>query len=116
VQIDKRTAHFLTSHRTPPVFDGPEDRNGLRNADEIRFWADCVTPGPGRHIYDDQGGRGGLHPSALFVVAGDQNSDPFDGDSLRTGVFDGATWGVVGGFPTSDHRLVWADLDLPGGR
>ena len=33
-----------------------------------------------------------------------------------TGVFDNATWGAVGGFPTSDHRMVWADLDLPGVR
>lgn len=30
--------HILTSHATTPVFDGPEDRNGLRNADEQRFW------------------------------------------------------------------------------
>jgi hypothetical protein len=28
-------------------------------------------------------------------------------------VFNFAEWGPVGGFPTSDHRLVWADLDLP---
>ncbi|HET8951955.1 MAG TPA: endonuclease/exonuclease/phosphatase family protein [Solirubrobacteraceae bacterium] len=206
VQIGKRTVHFLVSHPTPPVFDGAEDRNGLRNADEIRFWADYVTPGRGGYIYDDEGGRGGIDPSALFVVAGDQNSDPLDGDSLRdadgnpiaiqpllnsprvnsrstpespgapeasalqgganathlgdprfdtadfsdtapgnlradyvlpsrqvkvtdsavfwpvrsdplfrlTGVFDNANWGPVGGFPTSDHRLVWADLELPG--
>lgn len=206
VQIGKRTVHFLVSHPTPPVFDGPEDRNGLRNADEIRFWADYVAPGRGGYIYDDEGGRGGLEASALFVVAGDQNSDPLDGDSLRdadgnpiaiqplldsprvnarttpesagaaeasalqgganashlgdprfdtadfsdtapgnlradyvlpsrqikvtgtavfwpvranplsrlTGVFDSANWGAVGGFPTSDHRLVWADLELPG--
>ena len=45
VQIGKRTVHFLVSHPTPPVFDGTEDRNGLRNADEIRFWADYVTGG-----------------------------------------------------------------------
>jgi hypothetical protein len=32
-----------------------------------------------------------------------------------TGVFDPANRGAVGGFPTSDHRLVWADLDLPNG-
>ena len=37
--------HFLVSHPTPPVFDGPEDRNGRRNFDEIRFWADYITPG-----------------------------------------------------------------------
>lgn len=30
--------HFLVSHPTPPTFDGPEDRNGRRNHDEIRFW------------------------------------------------------------------------------
>ena len=30
--------HILTSHASAPVFDGPEDRNGLRNADELRFW------------------------------------------------------------------------------
>jgi hypothetical protein len=30
--------HVLASHASPPVFDGPEDRNGLRNADELRFW------------------------------------------------------------------------------
>ncbi|MEM9565688.1 MAG: endonuclease/exonuclease/phosphatase family protein, partial [Actinomycetota bacterium] len=34
--------HFLVSHPTPPVFDGPEDRNGRRNHDEIRFWSDYV--------------------------------------------------------------------------
>ena len=34
------TVHFLVSHPTPPVFDGAEDRNGRRNLDEIRFWAD----------------------------------------------------------------------------
>jgi Endonuclease/Exonuclease/phosphatase family len=83
VQIGGRTVHFLASHPTPPVFDGPEDRNGLRNADEIRFWADYVSPGPrSAYIYDDEGGRGGLAPGAAFVIAGDQNSDPLDGDSV----------------------------------
>jgi 3-phytase len=27
-----------------------------------------------------------------------------------TGVFNAAEWGPVGGFPTSDHRLVWIDV------
>jgi Endonuclease/Exonuclease/phosphatase family len=75
--------HFLVSHPTPPVFDGPEDRNGTRNFDEIRFWADYVRPGrTSRYIYDDAGRRGGLDPGASFVIAGDQNSDPLDGDSI----------------------------------
>ena len=33
-------------------------------------------------IYDDSGVRGGLKPGELFVIAGDQNSDPLDGDSI----------------------------------
>jgi hypothetical protein len=194
VQIGGRTVHVLASHPTPPVFDGPEDRNGLRNHDEIRFWADYVTPGPrSAYIYDDTGAYGGLEPGAAFVVAGDQNSDPLDGDSvpgaiqqlldhprvdtsvtpdsdgaveasllqgganlthlsdprydtadfadaapgnlradyvlpsrsLRTldaGVFwpttDDPLFRLTGAFPfpSSDHRLVWADVRVPGGR
>ena len=45
IEIGKKTVHFLVSHPTPPVFDGPEDRNGTRNHDEIRFWADYIGPG-----------------------------------------------------------------------
>ncbi len=81
VQIDGRTVHLLASHPTPPVFDGPEDRNGRRNHDEIRFWADYVTPGQGGYIYDDQGAQGQLASGAQFVIAGDLNADPNDGDS-----------------------------------
>jgi hypothetical protein len=78
-----RDVHFLVSHPTPPVFDGPEDRNGTRNFDEIRFWADYITPGrASRYIYDDAGRRGGLGRNEPFVIAGDQNSDPLDGDSV----------------------------------
>ena len=32
--------------------------------------------------------------------------------SRLTGVFDFAVWGAVGGFPTSDHRSVWVDVDV----
>ncbi len=79
---DGRDVHFLVSHPTPPVFDGAEDRNGRRNFDEIRFWADYVMPSRSRYIYDDEGRFGGLHPGERFVIAGDQNSDPLDGDSI----------------------------------
>jgi hypothetical protein len=83
IQIGNKVVHFLVSHPTPPVFDGPEDRNGTRNFDEIRFWADYITPGnTSDYIYDDQGQSGGLKPGSLFVIAGDQNSDPLDGDSI----------------------------------
>ncbi len=82
IEIGRKTVHFLVSHPTPPVFDGPEDRNGRRNFDEIRLWADYVSPGRAGYLYDDQGQRGGLKPGSLFVIAGDQNSDPNDGDSI----------------------------------
>ena len=83
IRVGKRVVHFLVSHPTPPVFDGPEDRNGTRNFDEIRFWADYLQPGPtSSYIYDDDGKRGGIRPGSLFVIAGDQNSDPLDGDSI----------------------------------
>jgi hypothetical protein len=82
IEIGRQTVHFLVSHPTPPVFDGPEDRNGTRNHDEIRFWADYISPARSGYIYDDDGQRGGLHPADQFVIAGDQNSDPLDGDSI----------------------------------
>ena len=80
VRIDGAVVHLLASHPTPPVFDGPEDRNGARNADEIRFWADYVAGVD--YIRDDAGGRGGLPDGAHFVIAGDLNADPVDGESV----------------------------------
>ncbi len=191
IEIGRKTVHFLVSHPTPPVFDGPEDRNGTRNNDEIRFWSDYIIPSRSGYIYDDNGVTGGLRPGAMFVIAGDQNSDPFDGDSvpgsiqqlldhplvntkvtpdseggpeqailqdaandthlgdpafdtadfadttpgnlradyvlprkqlriIDAGVFwplsDDPLFGLVGTFPfpSSDHRLVWVDLQVPG--
>jgi endonuclease/exonuclease/phosphatase family metal-dependent hydrolase len=75
------TLHFLVSHPTPPVFDGPEDRNGRRNHDEIRLWADYIEPTRADHLVDDAGARGGLAADARFVIAGDLNADPRDGAS-----------------------------------
>jgi hypothetical protein len=87
VRVGRETVHVLASHPTPPTFDGPEDRNGRRNHDEIRFWADYVTPGvASRYIYDDDGRRGGLTPGSSFVVVGDQNADPLDGDSVDAAI------------------------------
>ena len=78
---DGRTIHLLASHPTPPSFDGPEDRNGRRNADEIRLWADYITPGQDSYLHDDQGSSGGLAQKTSFVVLGDMNADPNDGDA-----------------------------------
>jgi 3-phytase len=74
--------HFLVAHPTPPVFDGAENRNGLRNADEIRFWAEYIDPARSSWISDDQQTRGGLARGARFVIAGDYNADPAKGDSF----------------------------------
>ena len=86
VIVDKQPIHFLVSHPTPPVFDGPEDRNGARNHDEIRLWADYVDPKRSGYIYDDIGGHGGLTENAQFVIAGDLNADPVDGDSSANAI------------------------------
>ncbi len=86
IQVNGETIHILASHPTPPVFDGPEDRNGKRNYDEIRFWADYITPGKGNYIYDDEGKTGGIAAGSSFVIVGDQNADPLDGDSFDNAI------------------------------
>lgn len=52
---------LLAWSATPPVFDGPEDRNGRRNHDEAAFWLDRL-------------------PQGRFVALGDANLDPVDGE------------------------------------
>ncbi|HET6397726.1 MAG TPA: endonuclease/exonuclease/phosphatase family protein, partial [Pseudoxanthomonas sp.] len=86
VRTPAGTLHFLVSHPTPPVFDGPEDRNGARNADEIRLWEEYITPGARPWLCDDQGRCGGLAPGARFVIAGDLNNDPVDGDGRHEAI------------------------------
>jgi hypothetical protein len=72
VKIGDSTLHVLASHPTPPVFDGPEDRNGCRNHDEIRLWLDYISDkGEGDYMIDDQGKKGGLAIDAPFVILGD---------------------------------------------
>jgi hypothetical protein len=60
---------LLAYAATPPVFDGPEDRNGLRNRDELRLWT---------HVLD---GAYGPTPDG-FVVLGNANLDPVDGQGI----------------------------------
>jgi hypothetical protein len=193
LQIGSTTVHVLASHPTPPTFDGAEDRNGRRNHDEIRFWADYISPSASDYIVDDAGERGGIDRGDPFVIVGDQNADPADGDSFDDAILqlvnhhriqdalptsDGAVeaaalqgganlahegdpahdtadfadgapgnlradyvlpskaklqvvdagvfWPVLADplsaltgsfpFPSSDHRLVWVDLRVPGGK
>ncbi len=74
-----KTTHVILAHPTPPVFDGPEDRNGLRNYDEIRLLKDYISNA--NYLLDDKGKKGGLKQGVPFVVMGDLNADPIDGDS-----------------------------------
>ncbi|QFT58012.1 hypothetical protein FIU94_04170 [Sulfitobacter sp. THAF37] len=65
---DVGTIHLMTYHASPPVFDGPEDRNGRRNHDETLFWL---------HYLDGHFGR---PPAEKFTLIGDANLDPVLGD------------------------------------
>ena len=82
VTIHGQVVHLLASHPTPPAFDGPEDRNGRRNHDEIRLWAEYISADSGGWLADDAGTVGPLAADASFVILGDQNADPADGNSF----------------------------------
>ncbi len=69
---DGRALHLLMWYATPPVFDGPEDRNGRRNHDEAAFW---------RHLL--AGDLPFAPPESPFVLLGQSNLDPVDGDGLH---------------------------------
>ncbi|MFD1195028.1 endonuclease/exonuclease/phosphatase family protein [Seohaeicola saemankumensis] len=70
ITVRGRDIHLLAFHATPPVFDGPEDRNGRRNHDETRFWS----------LYLD--GRFAPPPTERFVLIGDGNMDPAGSEGL----------------------------------
>ncbi|WP_375207415.1 endonuclease/exonuclease/phosphatase family protein [Hyphococcus sp.] len=80
VVIDGARVHVLASHPTPPSFDGDEDRNGRRNHDEIRLWADYIENAD--YLYDDEGASGGLAAGERFVIMGDLNADPHDAGAV----------------------------------
>ena len=56
INVSGRLVHVLASRPAAPTGDGPEDRNGMRNADEIGFWADYVAGTDTAWIVDDTGG------------------------------------------------------------
>jgi hypothetical protein len=84
VSINGKTVHILASHPTPPVFDGPENRNGNRNHDEVKFWVDYLSGQS--YMVDDQGKAGGYQTKAPFVIVGDLNSSPVEGDAFREAI------------------------------
>ena len=78
--------HAIIAHPTPPVFDGPEDRNGMRNNSELRLIVDYLNNSD--YLIDDQGRSGGLSAKSSFVVMGDLNADPVDGDAAEGSIQD----------------------------
>ena len=66
------------SHPTPPVFD--PGKNKVQNGAEVEFWHHYVQGK--EYFYDDAGNKGGLAEGAKFVMMGDQNLDPLDGDGF----------------------------------
>lgn len=64
-----KSLRLLTYYATPPVFDGTEDRNGRRNHDESAFWLRLID---GQLPY--------AAPAAPFILLGQQNLDPVDGE------------------------------------
>jgi hypothetical protein len=86
VRLPDGVVHLLASHPTPPVFDGPEDRNGKRNADELALWRHYLDDPEAGWLCDDQGRCGGLPAGARFVLAGDLNNDPVDGAGQRAAI------------------------------
>lgn len=77
VPIDVKGAALtlLAYSATAPVFDGPEDFNGLRNRDELRVWEAVLD-----------GNLNAVFPSPVLI--GNANADPFDGEGIRSGIAD----------------------------
>lgn len=79
--------HALVAHPTPPVFDGAEKRNVARNHDELRLWREYLDgTGTASWLCDDAGRCGGLAADARFVILGDLNNDPVDGDGRHDAI------------------------------
>ena len=68
---------LLAFAASPPVFDGPEDRNGRRNADEIRLWQLLMD-----------GALDVPAPAGPLAVIGNANLDPAAGEGRHEAIVD----------------------------
>jgi len=73
IDLGGATVSLLAFDATAPVFDGPEDFNGLRNRDELRLW---------EQVLNGAFGPPPVHP----ILVGNVNADPADGQGLRDGI------------------------------
>jgi hypothetical protein len=87
----RRAMRLWAWHATPPVFDGPEDRNGRRNHDEAAFWL--------RYL---EGALPVAPDRAPFVLLGDANLDPVDGDGRPEALW--RCWVIRGDRPQAAER------------
>ena len=112
---DGRDLALLAFAATPPVFDGPNDRNGRRNHDETAFWLRLIA-----------GELAWPAPMPPFVVLGMPNLDPQRGDGRREAItalmqalqdptpnLDTAQFDQIGGLRV-DQVLPSRDLDVIG--
>ncbi|MBT2131620.1 endonuclease/exonuclease/phosphatase family protein [Planktotalea lamellibrachiae] len=116
-----QTLNLLTYHGSTPAFDGDEDRNGRRGADEALFWThllDGTLPYPA--------------PTPPFAIIGQANIDPKDGDGRHEAITtllsdprlidpipkgaegtDTADWSAIGvGKLRASYILPWAAADV----
>jgi len=84
IETDNGIINIIAAHPTPPTFDGAEDRNGKRNHDEIRLISDYLSNA--NYLVDDNANKGGLSGNSRFVVMGDLNSSPDEGDSIKPAI------------------------------
>jgi len=108
--------HILAAHPTPPVFDGEEDANGLRNEAEITFLNRYLR---GESFTDDSGQKAAL-PAGPVVLLADLNADPTRGDSLKAALRQLLNHPRLQAMPTQE-TVDWAqtgkiqvDYVLPG--
>ena len=129
---------LLTLAATPPVFDGPTDRNGRRNHDEVLLWAHVMDgrygpppQGPvaviGNFNLDPEYGEG-LHDAARAMIAHDRLQDPLPGQPTVTWESVGEMRisyilpdkslsvtgsGIIPAPAAGSHSIVWVDVEGP---
>ena len=134
--IGKARLTLLTLAATPPIFDGPEDRNGRRNHDEVLLWYHILNDPEGAFAEDrvvllgnfnlDPERGAGLRQAAARVLDHPKLQDPLpsqttvswerSGDMRMSYVLPDRALQVSKAQvmpPTSEagpHRLVWVDL------
>jgi hypothetical protein len=97
----EETWTLYPSHMAAPVFDGPEDRNGRRNADEIRLAADRLAT-------DAEAQGDAFRP----IVAGTLNADPRDGERRAGALLPLlASTHLVDPLPSSQGGRIAGDAD-----